>query len=101
LINDGIIDFNVLLACNYLEQIGNPSLSVINKLNILKNTTDYNIYKNKITLFTKLNNKDDCIICFENKINIDLHCGHCFCLDCYPYLYNKKCPLCRSKILII
>lgn len=96
-VNDGILEFNVLLVSNMLETINNPSQNVINKLNIIKKSNEYNIYKNKIQLFTRLNNIDNCIICFEDKLLIDLHCGHCFCVDCYPHFIQTNCPLCRSS----
>ena len=52
-------------------------------------------YHNKLTLFTSLNHIVDCGICYEDKLNINLSCGHCVCVDCYKMLYNKCCPFCR------
>ena len=57
--------------------------------------TDYRCYINKISLFTKLNHVTDCPICYEEKVNIDLRCGHTFCTDCYVRINDKPCPLCR------
>jgi tetratricopeptide (TPR) repeat protein len=57
--------------------------------------SDIMIYRNKVNLFTRLNNVVDCGICYEEKLNINLCCGHCVCIDCYPHLYTKTCPFCR------
>ena len=55
-------------------------------------------YANKIALFTRLNNLTECNICYEDeKLNIDLHCGHCVCTDCYRRLVNSPCPFCRTE----
>jgi len=55
-------------------------------------------YTNKIALFTRLNNMTECNICYEDeKLNIDLHCGHCVCKDCYRRLVNSPCPFCRTE----
>lgn len=53
-------------------------------------------YKNKVALFTRLNNVTECGICYDEKVNIDLHCGHCVCADCYKRLLCKECPFCRT-----
>ena len=53
------------------------------------------IYRNKILLFTRLNNIEECGICYDTKLNIDLRCAHCVCTDCYSKLYAKACPFCR------
>ncbi len=63
---------------------------------ILKDDTVI-IYKNKVSLFTRLNNITECGICYDEKLNIDLHCGHCVCTDCYSRLYAKACPFCRIE----
>jgi tetratricopeptide (TPR) repeat protein len=55
------------------------------------------IYKNKINLFTRFNHVTECGICYEDKLNIDLQCAHCVCIDCYPRLYNTVCPFCRCQ----
>lgn len=55
---------------------------------------------NKITLFTRLNNVHDCAICYEDKLNISLDCGHELCVDCYKSIYkhNSTCHICRCVI---
>lgn len=65
------------------------------KLIILKKKQEVSIYNNKITLFKNLNNIIDCVVCYENILNIDLFCGHCICISCYTKLYDSPCPLCR------
>ena len=62
---------------------------------VMQTGMDYRCYINKISLFTKLNHITDCPICYEEKVNIDLRCGHTFCKDCYIRVSNKVCPLCR------
>lgn len=65
-------------------------------LKILKAQPAYVCYKNKMKLFTQLNHVTECSICYETKVNIDLHCAHTFCGDCYARFYNTECPMCRS-----
>jgi tetratricopeptide (TPR) repeat protein len=65
----------------------------LNSLRIVSN------YKNKIQLFTKLNHICECPICYEEKLNIDMSCGHCFCTDCYVKILSNNvvsCPICRN-----
>jgi hypothetical protein len=63
----------------------------------IENYSDIIIYNNKIKLFERLNNNVECGICFEEKLNIDLCCGHTICKDCYPKVYTSACPYCRIK----
>ena len=53
-------------------------------------------YKNKVALFTKLNHVIECGICYDEKLNIDLECGHCVCTECYKRVCMSKCPFCRT-----
>jgi tetratricopeptide (TPR) repeat protein len=66
-------------------------------LNRLRKLPDYSVYKNKIALFTRLNCIEECNICYDTKLNIDIHCGHTMCGDCYSKLYTKDCPFCRLE----
>ena len=52
-------------------------------------------YVAKVALFTRLNNVTECGICYEEKLNIDLQCGHTTCTDCYKRVYMNECPFCR------
>ena len=64
-------------------------------IGILNKETSVIAYNNKISLFTRLNHVVECGICYDEKLNIDLHCGHCVCTDCYTRLATKPCPFCR------
>ena len=79
-----------------LESISSNNQKIINEKNRLKNDPDICTYKNKVQLFTHLNHICECPICYEEKLNIDLACGHCFCTDCYTKIYKKACPICRN-----
>jgi len=96
LMNDGIKDFDLFNLKSFLDSIENPSCSVVQQINLLRNNKFICIYENKVNLFTKLNNIIECGICYDTKLNIDLNCGHCCCVDCYPKLYSKPCPYCRN-----
>jgi len=96
-VNDGIKGFNVIILYNLLKLVENPSINVKAKIQELSEMNACQIYKNKIALFTKLNHIEECAVCLETKLKIDIKCGHTFCVDCYPMLYNKCCPLCRIK----
>ena len=52
-------------------------------------------YINKVALFTRLNHVTECGICYEEKLNIDLQCGHTTCTDCYKRVHMNECPFCR------
>ena len=87
-----INNFDITLILDKQER---KSELAIEKLTMLCKIPEIIIYKNKIRLFTNLKNIVECFICFEEHLNIDLHCGHCVCIYCYQRLFNKKCPLCR------
>ena len=55
------------------------------------------VFNNKVRLFSKLQNITECGICLDTKLNIDLHCGHEVCCDCYVKVHTDKCPFCRTK----
>ena len=69
--------------------------------NSIEKMSHYIIYKNKKNLFEKMNYFDDCCICLEKCLHIDLHCGHTVCTDCYKKIYEEPCPMCRSKCEIV
>ena len=97
LVNDGIHNFNILQLIQQIEKLPKLSEVMCKKLNTLKTQCpDYLIYKNKINLFTRLNLIEECSICYETKLQIDFKCAHTFCVDCYPNLYMKPCPMCRT-----
>jgi TPR repeat protein len=77
------------------ETRDNPD--VVRLLDSLRKTPQYCAFKNKVALFTRLNHVVECGICYDNdKVNIDIHCGHTVCVDCYTQLYDKVCPFCRQ-----
>ena len=95
-VNDGIMGFNIFYVLKFLEMRPNKSQKVMKKfLELQKKNTDYLTYKNKINLFTKLQHIQECMICYETKLHIDINCGHTFCVDCYCKIYKNPCPLCR------
>lgn len=42
----------------------------------------------------------ECPVCYENKTNCKLVCGHEFCKSCVKTWYMKggSCPMCRKKV---
>jgi hypothetical protein len=68
---------------NVLIDIKDPPTYLKIKINKLEKNVDICSFKNKKRLFSELNNHKDCIICYENKLNIILNCGHEICVDCY------------------
>ena len=70
---------------------------VVRLLDCFYKTPQHCAFKNKVALFTRLNHVVECGICYDNdKVNIDIHCGHTVCVDCYTHLYDKACPFCRQ-----
>lgn len=96
-VNDGVKGFNLLYILKYLDANPNKSEKVKKKFEKLQKSSGnaYFTYKNKIQLFTKLQHIQECMICYETKLHIDIHCGHTFCTDCYCKIYKSPCPLCR------
>jgi hypothetical protein len=92
----GIIEIHTKLT-EYIEN--NPDQTDDNNMKTILSKINSNhyvmSYKNKITLFTRLNNITECEICYETKLNIDFTCGHTVCTDCYKKIYRKSCPFCR------
>ena len=62
-----------------------------------------NINNNTIVIPTELEifKTPECVICLEEESYIIfMPCGHfCTCMDCNKMLKDRKCPLCRSKIV--
>ena len=65
-------------------------------IGLLNKESSVMTYNNKVSLFKSLNHVVECGICYDEKLNINLHCGHCVCTDCYVRLYTKPCPFCRT-----
>jgi hypothetical protein len=94
-VNDGFNDFNPFQLLEMLQSIENPNNNIVLKIEKFSKNKENSVYLNKIRLFTKLNHIEECAICYETKLHIDIYCGHTFCIDCYPSLFNKSCPFCR------
>ena len=83
-------------ALRILKSVESPSQKIVNEIaRISKSDKQIMIYQNKIALFTGLNHIVECGICYDEKLNINLNCGHCVCIDCYQRVYDKSCPFCR------
>lgn len=90
----GIISMVILLG-----EMEEPfAENVANEKKRLNSIKDVSIYKNKVQLFKKLNHVCECPVCYDEKLNIDLKCGHCFCDDCYVKIIDDdlRCPICRN-----
>lgn len=65
---------------------------------VAKTRPDITIYRTKYALFTKLNHRDECGICYDVDLHLDLACGHCVCKNCYLKLMTAACcPFCRMR----
>jgi tetratricopeptide (TPR) repeat protein len=95
ILNDGEKYFNLFILKEELEKIENKPPYLVKKLQNISVIPHIIVFENKKKLFTLLNHIVECGICYETKLNIDLYCGHCCCVDCYPKLYKLPCPYCR------
>ena len=106
--NKSLCNANGRIFANFLEEIG--ALNLYERLKAAPNgqyTTqclaeisshrDVSPYITKVALFTRLNHVTECGICYEEKLNIDLQCGHTTCTDCYKRVYMNECPFCRFE----
>ena len=89
------VSINIFYRFLILDDITNKTTKMEYQLSKLMKNRDIMIYKNKIKLFKNLNNIIECVICYEEQLNIDLHCGHCVCIYCYPKVFEDTCPICR------
>lgn len=68
--------------------------NVVKKCRKCTNKLDILLYENKIKNASKIMQCPICLI--PDKTCIILRCfAHFICLDCYPELYKKPCPVCR------
>lgn len=53
-----------------------------------------------LTKFIKIMHDDKCIICYDNKVNAVLSCGHCCCYCCAQknLITRTSCPLCQQRV---
>jgi hypothetical protein len=89
------VSINIFYRFLILDDITNKTTKIELQLSKIMKNRDIMIYKNKIKLFKNLNNIIECVICYEEQLNIDLHCGHCVCIYCYPKVFEETCPICR------
>jgi TPR repeat protein len=95
LINDGKKDFDLFNLKEELDKIENKSTVLIRTLHEIGCIKEIMIFENKKKLFESFHYIIECGICYETKLHIDLKCGHCCCINCYPKLYKNPCPYCR------
>ena len=94
--NTGNIAILKMLQSTDTEHMNETEKKHINDcIDLLNKETSVTTYNNKVSLFKSLNHVVECGICYDEKLNINLHCGHCVCTDCYTRLYKKCCPFCR------
>jgi tetratricopeptide (TPR) repeat protein len=86
---------NIFYIFLILDDVTDKTPKMARQLTKVMKNRDIMIYKNKIKLFKNLNNIIECVICYEELLNIDLHCGHCVCIYCYPKVFEEYCPICR------
>ena len=94
-VNDGKKYFDLFNLKEELEKIENKSSILIEALQEINCIKQIMVFENKKKLFKSFNHIIECGICYETKLHIDLNCGHCCCIDCYPRLYKSPCPYCR------
>lgn len=83
--NGMIKDYDLINYKQYLSQENTKKLNDMMKTyHIIKNANE-TVYE-----------KEECVVCYENKEYLDLHCGHKVCYMCYDKI--EKCPLCRKII---
>ena len=80
---------------NYHSEERNENLKRVSRM--LESEESVIIFKNKVRVFSRFQNIIECGVCLENKLNIDMLCGHEICCDCYKRVYLDCCPFCRIK----
>ena len=88
-------NINIFYTFLILDNITDKTPKMERHLSKVMKNHDIMIYKNKIKLFKNLNNIIECVICYEEQLNINLNCGHCVCIYCYPRVFEESCPICR------
>uniref|UniRef100_A0A6C0KTH5 RING-type domain-containing protein n=1 Tax=viral metagenome TaxID=1070528 RepID=A0A6C0KTH5_9ZZZZ len=74
-----------------------PTQNLKRVITMLETEEHVIIFKNKVRVFSRFQNIIECGVCLENKLNIDMLCGHEICCDCYKRVYLDCCPFCRIK----
>jgi len=61
-------------------------------------------YGNDVLINNFMKPKSECIVCHEEgDCYTNSNCGHIFdvCEDCYDYIKNGSCPICRANVKLI
>lgn len=85
-------DFNLLALYKLLMEVPEDSRSdyLKAKLALLEEDKAIKSFSNKIRMFKRLNNYNQCPICLEeNILQVNLECGHELCINCYDP--DRKC----------
>ena len=90
-------EFSPFVLFDHIQEFDVAGPNIQKCLQMIKSKPEIMIYDTKVRLFQRLANIADCGICLENKLNIDLYCGHEVCNDCYKMVYEDCCPFCRIK----
>jgi tetratricopeptide (TPR) repeat protein len=84
-----LFEQNKINLYNILINLENPNNFINNNINELIETTEIKKHIKRLEDSKTNNIIKECIICFDNKLNIKLDCGHELCVDCYNKTNNK------------
>lgn len=91
---------DIIIKCkNYIICNEDIPISFIHKNEYICTSCDINFGpwrggKGKL----KILEKNDCIICYENKEQIELpKCNHSLCIDCFKKIYYKEQCICKCN----
>lgn len=97
IINDYITaNFNLEDALIFYDYLSKNNLNKLNKKIINYYEVDNLGVNSKCILNSILDGEDECCICLEINIKLNLKCKHKICIDCYKKI--NKCPFCRDII---
>ena len=84
-----------LFGYSNLETEINLVKEIIRKFPFITTIDDYytNFVKNNVKM-------KECIICFENELCYTFRCHdtHSVCINCFPKMIKKECPMCRMNM---
>ncbi len=82
---------------NFTNKVLIETLKYKNKGLVKEYLSNKKIYSNKLNIANKKNIIDECCICYENNLQMQIgNCCHTVCTTCYPKI--QKCPLCNGEI---
>lgn len=88
-------NFDLELALNIRDKLSKDNFDTLQKY-LIKYYEIKDLCNRYNHLNIKINSKEECIICRENKYYICLPCSHKLCYSCINKL--EKCPFCQKKI---